>query len=480
VGRWPIVDPPRGCSTMARAVVLTAGMVAEATGGRLVRGDRTHVFAGVSIDTRTLGPGTLFVALRGDRFDAHAFLADAVRAGAAGLLVDTAPDATDATLVIVVDDTLVALQALAGAVRRASGTRVVAITGSAGKTTTKEVTADLLRSAGLRVHRTRGNLNNHIGLPLSLIELAAGFDVSVVELGMNHAGEIRTLVAIADPDVRVWTNVGDAHVGHFGSREAVADAKAEILENAGPSTVVVANADDPLVMARVRAQGVRALTFGEEPAADVRATTVVDRGFDGVDAHIASDDEAADVHVPLPGRANLSNVLAAIAAVRACGVSLARVVPGVAALRPVVRRGSSHALATGVRVIDDSYNASPAAVDAALATLAATPATGRRVAVIGEMLELGSLSDALHEACGRAAAAAGVSLLIAVGGAPVDALVRGAMAGGLPAGAIHRFTDSDDAAEAIDRLVVSGDVVLVKGSRGTRTDRVADRLLAVA
>jgi UDP-N-acetylmuramoyl-tripeptide--D-alanyl-D-alanine ligase len=463
------------------AVALTAGMVVEATGGRLVKGESSRTFAGVGSDTRSLMAGALFVALRGDRYDAHDFLADAVTAGAAGLLVEREPShIAPETVVIVVPDTLLALQALARAVRLASGARVIAITGSAGKTTTKEVTADLLAAGGLRVFRNRGNLNNHIGLPLSLIELAAGFDVAVVELGMNHAGEIRTLVSIAEPDVRVWTNVGDAHVGHFGSREAVASAKAEILERVTPQVVVVANADDPLVARHLRASQVRRVTFGESVDADVRATDVRDHGFDGVRARVYAGGDAVEVHVPLPGRANLSNALAAIAVAREFGVPSDVYARALERLQPVARRGASFRREDAARIIDDSYNASPAALEAALSALAATPASGRRVAVVGEMRELGSLADELHEACGRAIARAGVSLLVAIGGSPVDALVRGAIDGGVPPSSIHRFADSVSAADAVGALVEPDDLVLIKGSRGTRTDLVADRLKAVA
>jgi UDP-N-acetylmuramoyl-tripeptide--D-alanyl-D-alanine ligase len=460
-------------------VIVTAALVAEATGGRIVAGAATAVFDGVSTDTRALPPGSLFVALRGERFDAHAFLPRALAGGATGLLVEAPPaDAAGAT-VIVVPDTLRALQALARAIRRASGSRVIAITGSAGKTTTKEVTADLLE-ARYRVYRNRGNLNNHIGLPLSLIDLRRGPDVAVVELGMNHAGEIRTLVDIAEPDVRVWTNVGDAHIGFFGSREAVADAKAEILEHAAADTVVVANADDPLVMARVARAPVRRLTFGESPSADVRATGVVDRGFDGVSAEVSTPAGPLRLRVPLPGRAHLSNVLAAVTVAVDMHVDRRAIEARVAALAPVARRGASTRLANGARVVDDSYNASPAATMAALRALAATPSPGRRIAVLGGMLELGGVSSELHRACGRAAADAGVDVLVAIGGADADALAAGAREGGLAGDRIHRFTDSHQAADAIAALVAPGDLVLVKGSRGTRTDLVVDRLKEVA
>jgi UDP-N-acetylmuramyl pentapeptide synthase len=241
--------------------------------GTIVEGDPQQVFAGVSIDTRTLGAGELYVGIRGARFDGADFAGAAMAAGAAGVVVSRVRARAARSeqgeplpgVTIAVDDTIVALQALAHAVRVASGTKVVAITGSAGKTTTKEVTAEFL-GAKYRVIRNRGNFNNHIGLPLSLIELTARPDVAVVELGMNHAGEIRTLIRIAEPDVRVWTNVGDAHVGFFGSVDAIADAKAEILEGAPPDSGLVANADDDRIAARTPSIARAAATFGIDVA----------------------------------------------------------------------------------------------------------------------------------------------------------------------------------------------------------------------
>lgn len=462
-------------TTVVGALALNAGMVAEATGGRLVAGRRTRAFEGVSIDSRTMAPGALFIALRGERFDGHAFIAQALERGAAGLMVAEAPAASGQAAVIVAPDTLAGLQRLGRYVRRESGARVIAITGSAGKTTTKEITADLL-AARFRVFRNQGNLNNHVGLPLSLIELQHGPEMAVVELGMNHAGEIRTLVGIAEPDVRVWTNVGDAHIGFFGSREAIAEAKAEILENAGPRTMVVANADDPLVMAHVGRYAGRRLTFGESATADVRAFNVVDLGIDGAAADV--DTPAGRVHliVPLPGRAQLQNVLAAVAVAIELGVPRAAIKERVAAVKPIARRGAVTALAQGARLIDDSYNASPSATGAMLAALAASRTSGRRIAVLGEMLELGENARALHEACGRAASAAGVDVLVVVGGRDADGLAEGAAAAGLDRARIHRFATSTEAALVVPSLIAPGDLVLVKGSRGTRTDLIADRL----
>src|SRR5262245_4983268 len=253
-----------------------------------------------------MSAGEFFVALRGERYDGHRFVADALARGAIGAMVEKAQAGLDpsmrpivtpgqsegeagtvrpAPIVLVVADTTRALQDIAHDVRRRSGARVVAITGSAGKTTTKEVAAEFL-SARYQVFRNKGNLNNHIGLPLSLFELRARPDVAVVELGMNHPGEIRTLVGIAEPEVRVWTNVGDAHLGFFASADAIADAKAEILEQARPADTLIANANDPRIAARIGAFAGRVMTFGIDVAADVQATDVTRRGLDGTSARV--------------------------------------------------------------------------------------------------------------------------------------------------------------------------------------------------
>lgn len=460
-------------------LALTAGFVAEAANGRLVHGDPSRVFATVSTDSRALADAgarndALFFALKGPNFDGEHFVPALVNSGVAGVVTTSAVPDGSSTAVIRVEDTLVALQQVARAVRRASGAKVVAITGSAGKTTTKELTADLL-SAKFNVFRNSGNLNNHIGLPLSLLELRHGAEIAVVELGMNHADEIRTLVAISEPDVRMWINVGDAHIGHFGSREAIADAKGEILEHAGASAILVANADDALIASRIGKFPGRTITFGVSMSASVRATNLRDAGFDGTTADVTvNGGHPMAVTVPLPGRPNLMNALAAIAVAGDSGVAAADIVSTMRQMRAVHRRGEVISLASGARVIDDSYNASPEAMQLALASLRATHAT-RRVAVLGEMRELGELSRDLHFQCGEAAEAA-ADLLIAIGGTDADALAEGAAHAGLAGKCIVRFADSTAAANAIESIVRAGDLVLIKGSRGTRTDLVADRL----
>jgi UDP-N-acetylmuramoyl-tripeptide--D-alanyl-D-alanine ligase len=459
---------------------LSATDIADATRGRITRGDAAAAIARVSIDSRALHPGDLFVAIKGDRFDGHDFVADALRAGAAGAMVHRAPAVADggldrAAVVIEVEDTTRALQDLAREVRRQSGAQVVAITGSAGKTTTKEVCAEFLATR-FSVFRNKGNLNNHIGLPLSLLELRSRPDIAVVELGMNHAGEIRTLVGIAEPEVRVWTNVGDAHLGFFESADAIADAKGEILEAARPTDLLVANANDLRVMQRARSFAGRTLTFGIDTDADVTATSVKHRGLDGIDASVATPQGTAALHTPLLGLGNLSNVLAAMAVAVHFDVPLDAVVARAASLAPAHHRGELLRLPGGVTLIDDSYNSSPAALKRALETVAAASGSARKLAVLGEMLELGDHAERLHRECGRASAESGLDLLITVGGDAAAAMANEAVAVGMPERCVIYVATKHDAADAALRHVRAGDLVLVKGSRGIGTDLVVERL----
>jgi UDP-N-acetylmuramoyl-tripeptide--D-alanyl-D-alanine ligase len=461
-------------------VALTLPWIASAVGGHL-RGGGTGAVADVVTDSRALGAGDAFVALKGPRFDGHDFVEEALERGAAGAVVSRQwaeghAGVTERGSVIVVEEPLQALQALARAIRHAVKTRVVAITGSAGKTTTKELTAGALEPT-FSVVKNKGNLNNHIGLPLSMIQLRHAPDVAVFELGMNHAGEIRTLVGIAEPHVRVWTNVGDAHLGFFESSEAIADAKAEILEGANASTLLVCSADDARISRRRVGFPGRTVTFGEAPEAHVRATDVEDRGLDGTRATVVADGARAVFETPLLGRGNLANVLAATAVATACGIPLDVVRERVARVGPADRRGLVKRLRDGVVVIDDSYNSSPAALKQALRMLAAEHRARGRVAVLGEMLELGEHAAALHEECGRLAAASGLRALFAVGGDAARLLACAAVEAGMPGAAVRHLASSEAAAPVVDAAIQPGDVILVKGSRGTRCDVVVDRLV---
>ena len=446
--------------------------------GRLVTGDEDRYVTGFSIDSRTLATGDLFFAIVARR-DGHDFVGAASRRRAAGLVVSkpVALGDDNESFVVEVPDTTRALQDLARYVRRESGAKVVAITGSAGKTTTKDTIAEFI-GTNYRVVKNTGNLNNHLGLPLSLLELRHGADVAVMELGMNHAGEIRILVGVATPEVRVWTNVGEAHIGHFGSTGAIADAKGEILEGASGDTLLIANADDPLVMARVPAFAGRTVTFGTSDRADVRGTDVEDLGLDGSRARLVTPAGERQLAVPLLGRGHLMNVLSATATALELGIDLDTIVGIAATLKPSSKRGAILRLPKGVTVIDDSYNSSPSALSRSLDVIARSWAT-RRIAVIGEMLELGELSLPLHQESGRAAATSRLWRLVTVGGDPARALGEAAIAAGMPRQSVMHFDTSADAAPAVSSMVTSGDVVLVKGSRGTRTDLVVERLTAV-
>ena len=462
-------------------ISLSAAEIAAAAGGRVVSGDAARRIDRWSIDTRSLRPGDLFVAIRGDRFDGHQFVAAALAAGAAGAVVTATPalpeagKAGPAPLLIEVADTTRALQDASREIRRRSGAKVVAITGSAGKTTTKELAAEFL-SVKYRVFRNRGNLNNHIGLPLSLLELRARPDVAVVELGMNHAGEIRTLVGIAEPDVRVWINVGDAHLGFFESGEAIADAKGEILEQARPTDVLVVNADDERVRARAGRFAGRTVAFGLSDAAHVRASGVQHLGLDGMTATVTTPHGEARMRLPLLGAGNLMNLLAATAVATELGVPVDAIAERAATVKPAAHRGELLRLPGGVTLIDDSYNSSPAALKTSLQILRAATGSARKIAVLGEMLELGAHANRLHEECGRAAADAGLELLIAVGGDPARTLGEAAREAGMGASAVIHVPTSDEAARVALEKIRPGDLVLVKGSRGIRTDVVVDRL----
>jgi UDP-N-acetylmuramoyl-tripeptide--D-alanyl-D-alanine ligase len=454
----------------------SAADLVGAVRGTRIAGDPALRLGSASIDSRSLARGDVFFAIAAAR-DGHEFIPDALAKGAGAVVVHRdvpMPPPGDAPVVVRVADTLAALHDLGRTVRRASGARVVAITGSVGKTTTKDAIAAVL-SARYRVVKNRGNLNNHLGLPLSLIEMRVRPDVAVMELGMNHAGEIRVLVGLAEPDIRVWTNVGDAHIGYFGSRDAIADAKAEILDLATSASVLVCNADDDLVMARVAAFPGRRVTFGTAPSAHVRAVEIDDRGIDGTSATVLTPAGTFGLDVALPGRGHLMNALAATAVGLELGIDPPSIAERIRTLTPGDHRGVRLPTPGGATVLDDSYNSSPSALMRALDALAATATAGRRIAVVGEMLELGDQTVALHEHCGRHAATAGLSRLVTVGGAPARHLGAAAIAAGLDAAVVAHADVADDAAALVGPLD-RGDVVLVKGSRGIQTDRVVARL----
>ncbi len=453
---------------------LRLASVLEATGGRALSAlPAATVFESVSIDSRTLEPGALFVAIRGPRFDGHDFLAEARARGARAALVEREAGGAEAPPLVLVADTTRALADLARHARRAAALPVVAVTGSVGKTTTKDMTAALLAALG-PVLKTEGNLNNQYGLPLTLLRLENRHRAAVLELGMSRAGEIRALAALAEPDVAVITRIAPVHLEFFASLDAIADAKAEILEGLGPGGTAVLNGDDPRQQ-RIGARFPgRTLWFGRDRRFDVSAERWRGSGF-GMRFELRIAGRALDVSLPLAFPHFVENFLAAAAAAHALGIAPDAIAQAASTLAPARHRGELLRLGEGVYVLDDCYNSSPTALEAAVVALGLVPGK-RRVAVLGDMLELGAGAAALHRE-------AGLSLFgrvdVVVGIGPLAAeLLEGARAAGFPAAALSHHADADAAAPAVASLAAPGDALLVKASRGMQLERVVDALAA--
>ena len=426
------------------------------------------VVTGWSVDTRTLEPGDLFFALRGPNHDGHEYVPLAVKKGAVAAVVEHAVDSLN--VMILATDSLAALQGTAAQMRQHWGGRVVGITGSAGKTTAKDAIAHLL-AVELPVGKTVGNLNNHVGVPLSILRLPDEARVGVIEMGMNHAGEIRALAAIAKPDIGVVTNVGYAHVEAFDSIEGVALAKRELIEALDPQQgIAVLNADDPRVLRFRETHRGRTITFGLSDGADVRATDIV---FSPEGTHFRVD--GVDFHTTLVGRHGVLNLLAGLAVARAFDIPLERLRDAVATFTIGKMRGErlEH---NGVTIWNDCYNSNPEAVAAMLEVLRSTPAR-RHVAVLGEMLELGHAAEFLHRQAGRRAAESGLYALIAVQGA-ARFMAEEAVRAGMPPHSVHFFERSEDAGGFIRQLVQPGDAILFKGSRGVAIEGAMEKVLA--
>ncbi len=459
----------------------TPDELAAAAGGRWL-GAPPATLEGVSTDTRTLAPGTLFVALKGERFDAHDHLAEAAARGAAAAVVSEAralqaqgERAGPLPLpCLAVDDTLRALGAVARHHRRRFPIPVAAVTGSNGKTTTQEMIAAILSQGGSGL-RTEGNLNNEVGVPLTLLGLGAEHRWAVIEMGMNHPGEIARLAAIAEPQVGLVTLAAPAHLEGLGTVEAVADAKAELYQGLPAGGVAVANADDPRMLKRAEASGRRLLTFAAGPArqGDVVVLEIASQGADGLRFSLGIGNRELQIAIPgLVGAHNAANAAAAVATAVALGASDREIVRGLAEVRPVGRRLRLETLPSGLRLVDDCYNANPASMSAALRTLTDLAGQGRAAAVLGDMLELGAFEAEAHRALGEEAARRGVGLLVAFGPRS-RATAEAARAAGLAA-----LPDrGPEALAAWARAELRPtDVLLVKGSRGMKLERVVEAL----
>jgi len=428
--------------------------------------------SGFSIDSRTVAPGDLFFAIRGDNHDGHQFVASALAAGATAAVVDRdlAGVVPDSARLIRVDNTLRALQCLAATARQDWNGTVIGVTGSAGKTSTKDIVADLVGSA-IPIGCTTGNFNNHIGVPLSVLRIPEGSKAAVLELGMNHAGEIRDLAAIARPQIGVVTNVGYAHVENFETGiDGITLAKRELIEALPRDGVAVLNHEDERVRAFAGVHPGETVYYGFSPEADVRAEDVeLDR--DGIRFRVAGKLFESS----LSGRHAVLNILAGIAVTRVFGIDQEPLPDVVRSLRPGKMRGQ-RIERNGALLIDDCYNSNPDALRSMLEVLRDIPAR-RHIAVLGEMLELGRWSESLHREAGIFAARCGITVLVGIRGV-AEALVKGAIEAGLRKDAAYFFHEPAEAGAWLQSFVQPGDVVLFKGSRGTHVETALQQLLA--
>jgi UDP-N-acetylmuramoyl-tripeptide--D-alanyl-D-alanine ligase len=447
---------------------LTLSRIAEfvsAVGGF----DPEHLAQGYSIDSRTVRGGQLFFAVKGERLDGHDFVEQALENGASAAVVrkDQLSRYLRETRLLAVEDTLVALQTLATAVRKLWGKALIAVTGSAGKTTTKEAIAHVL-SARFRVLKSEGNFNNHFGLPLMLLKLEPEFDMAVIEMGMSHAGEIRALAKIAQPEIGVVTNVAPVHLEFFDSLAGIARAKYELVESLPANGVAVLNADDEYVSQFGRDFKGKVVMYGTWATADVRAEKIQSKGAEGVEFDVVIGDVREHATLPLVGEHNVLNALAAVAVGLERGLKPVEAVGALATLAAADKRGQ--VLQVGnVTVINDCYNSNPKALDAMVDAIAAMAGV-RRIVVAGEMLELGPAGEEMHRRAGQHIAEKKIDILLGVRGL-AQAMVDGAKQAGVRA---EFAPTSDEAGEWLARETRDGDVVLLKASRGVKLEKALE------
>ncbi len=464
----------------------TVGQAAEALGVSAPGGlDPMAGLAGVSIDSRTIQPGELFIAIHGPRHDGHGFVGAALAAGAvAGVVArkrwaEYAPEVQGR--LFAVDDPLAALQRSAARAceiwRKARPGRLIGgVAGSIGKTTTKEILAALV-AARFRVLKTQGNFNNEYGLPLTLLRLDDEYDAAVIELGMSHRGELAQLARIASPDIGLITRVAIEHLEFFASLDEIALAERELIENLPwPHAIAVLNADDERVARFAEVARGRVITFGENARADFRVENIVDRRLEGSSFDFLFSGGRERLDLPLIGCHNVMNALAALAAASIWGITAddaKRVFP---TLKPSDKRGEVVRYEDGLTIINDTYNSSPSALTAMTELLASTPGYSRRILAAGEMLELGDSSPELHRECGKAAAKLRkIDWIFGVRG-NAEELVRSAIEAGQPAERTQYFEDSEKAAQFLREFVTRGDLLLLKGSRGVKMEKILDAI----
>lgn len=461
-----------------KAVAYSAADAASWTGGNLAQGDTETSFTSSSIDTRTIETGSLFFAIRGPNHDAHGFLAAAAQAGASGVVVERGlgdRSALPADLAIVeVNDTTLALGAIAHGHRSMFSGPVVGLSGSSGKTTTKEMVSSVLGQHAPCL-ATRGNLNNDYGVPLTLLRRDVNHALAVIEMGMNHRGEITVLAEIARPTIGVLTNIGTAHIEHLGSHDEIATEKGDLFAALPPDGHVCVNLDDPHVAEQAKRATCEALTYSARNAsADIHTGEV---RFDAGRFAFEITTPAGNLDALVRGLSDTAviNALAATAAGLACGLHTDEIAAGLASYEPIRGRMTPVPLASGVTVIDDSYNANPDSMSASLDSLRALATQGRAIVVMGDMGELGDAADDAHHNAGARAAKLGLDAVFAYG-ERASLVCDAAIAGGLDRANVAVFTSHDAVADRVAEIMRAGDWVLVKGSRAMKMERVVQAL----
>jgi UDP-N-acetylmuramoyl-tripeptide--D-alanyl-D-alanine ligase len=463
---------------------LNLGEIAAALGSVSARPE--VLVDGYSIDSRTVKPASLFFAIRGPRFDGHDFVSAALASGAVAAVVERTRSqemgASARGALVEVEDTTGALQQLGHFVRRRWGRKVIGVTGSTGKSTTKELIAAVLNRK-LTVHKSPGNLNNHFGVPLALVALEPAHQVAVLEMAMSGPGEIAHLARISEPEIGVVTNVAAAHLQYFESVDAIARAKRELIEHLPAAGVAVLNADDPHVRHFGDGFAGQVVTFGFSDAADVRARmTQPEPSIEnepGASFEIEGMYNQERFWMPLPGRHNVENALAALVVAGVLGISAEDVRSGLREFRPLRQRSEILHLKDGITIINDCYNSNPRAMERMLELLGAWPGAKRKIVIAGEMLELGPTSPALHRQVGAECAQAKVDCLIAVQG-DAHFILEGAIEAGIPPDCTRWFQTAVDAAEFCRDLLRMEDVVLIKGSRAVHLEKVTEALVQTA
>jgi UDP-N-acetylmuramoyl-tripeptide--D-alanyl-D-alanine ligase len=468
---------------------ITVKEILDPINGVLVSGVPETVLTGISTDSRTIGKGDLFWALNGETYDGHDFVQKALEKGACGVVVagrwvqseypgkdlDANRSAFPDRAVISVEDTLKALGDLAAWWRRGYRVKVVGITGSSGKTTTKEMTAGILE-LGHRTLKNRGNFNNLIGLPLTLLQLDRAHEFAVLEMGMNHPGEIARLTDIADPDVGVILNVGMAHLEGVSDLDGVARAKTEMMERMSSEGLMILNGDDAPLMRRAALFSKSKMTFGLREGNDVRATSIENEGPEGTRFSLEYRDAAWPVRIRIPGMHHLKNALAAAAVALSLNEPEEHIIRGLAAFSAIRGRFEVMSLAGGIRLVDDTYNANPASFGAAIESVGSLVEEGGRIIVgLGEMLELGDAAIHAHREAGRRIAAGGASWFFAMGPHARD-MIEGAVAAGMPKDRLKIVETHDEMIQEIGHVMSKGDLILLKGSRRMQLEKVVEGL----